>query len=117
MNPNAINDNALNKRLGDYPTLGMTPLQAVTVFPDWRRYAVAWQGAAPADPLLNALKGGAGSRAGTRSKDRKKVDGTGAPRPEPTDAEKAAQKDKDKVTRHALPVSCSRCRKSSAWLR
>ncbi len=34
LNPASINDDALNKRLNDYPTLNMTPEQALTIFPD-----------------------------------------------------------------------------------
>jgi len=99
MNPNAINDNALNKRLADYPTLGMTPLQAVTVFPDRPQvYAVAdGKVPYPADPLLNAVYEVQVYK-WDQERDHKKADGTGAPRPEPSDAEKAAQKDKDKAT-------------------
>src|ERR1700761_8718789 len=34
LNPDAIKDPALDKRLGDFPTLNMTPEQALTIFPD-----------------------------------------------------------------------------------
>jgi uncharacterized protein (DUF1800 family) len=98
MNPNSINDNALNKRLTDYPTLGMTPLQAVTIYPDRPQvYAVAdGKVPYPADPLLNAVYEVQVYK-WDQERDHKKADGTGAPRPEPSDAEKAAQKDKDKA--------------------
>jgi len=99
LNPNAINDDALNKRLGDYPTLGMSPLQAVTIYPDRAQvYAVAdGKVPYPADPLLNAVYEVQVYK-WDQERDHKKADGTGAPKPEPTDAEKAAQKDKDKAT-------------------
>ena len=100
MNPNAINDNALNKRLADYPTLGMTPLQAVTVFPDRPQvYAVAdGKVPYPTDPQLNAVYEVQVYK-WDQERDRKRGGmATGVPRPELTDAEKAAQKDKDKAT-------------------
>jgi len=34
LNPSAINDDTLNKRLADYPTLTMPPAEALTTFPD-----------------------------------------------------------------------------------
>jgi uncharacterized protein (DUF1800 family) len=34
LNPDTIDDSALTKRLADYPTLAMTPEQALTTFPD-----------------------------------------------------------------------------------
>ncbi len=34
LNPAAIDDSALNKRLADYPTLNLSPEKALTVFPD-----------------------------------------------------------------------------------
>jgi len=99
MNPNAINDNALNKRLGDYPTLGMSPLQAVSIYPDRPQvYAVAdGKVPYPNDPVLNAVYEVQVYK-WDQERDRKKADGTSAPRPELTDAEKAAQKEKDKAT-------------------
>jgi len=36
LNPDSINDSVLQKRLADYPTLTMTPLEALTSFPDRR---------------------------------------------------------------------------------
>jgi uncharacterized protein (DUF1800 family) len=99
MNPNSINDNGLNKRLADFPTLGMTALQAVTVFPDRPQvYAIAdGKVPYPVDPLMNALYEEQVYRL-DMERDRKKVDGTAAARVEPTEAEKAAQKEKDKAT-------------------
>ena len=99
MNPDAIPDAALGKRLGDYPTLTMSPLQAVTVFPDRQQvYAVAdGKVPYPTDPLLNAVYEVQVYK-WDKERDQKKADGTGVPRVEPTDAEKAAQKEKDKAT-------------------
>lgn len=98
MAPENVNDAACDKRLQQYPTLSMSPAQMLAVFPDRQQvYAVAdGKEPYPSDPLLksvfevqvakwNAERGG------------KKVDGSAQPRPEPTDAEKAAKKQADQA--------------------
>ncbi|WP_263365274.1 DUF1800 domain-containing protein [Edaphobacter bradus] len=57
LSPGAINDDALNRRLNDYPTLNMTPEQALTVFPDRGTLQAVADGkrAYPTDPNLAAV--------------------------------------------------------------
>ncbi|RZU43472.1 DUF1800 domain-containing protein [Edaphobacter modestus] len=57
LNPDSITDDALNKRLAAYPTLTMTPEQALTAFPDRATIkAVADEKLQPpADPSLAAV--------------------------------------------------------------
>ncbi len=92
LNPGTIPDNYLQKRLADYPTLAMTPEQASTVFPDRGQVDPVAQGKVPypTDPLLNAVYEVQVYK-WSQERDQKKADGTGVPRVEPTDAEKAAQ--------------------------
>ncbi len=103
MAPETINDSACDKRLGQYPTLTMQPPQALNVFPDRQQVDAVAQGKVPfpTDPLLNAVfevqvvKWNA-------ERDAKKPDGSGSPRPEPTDAEKATKKQQDQATASRL---------------
>ena len=55
--PDAIKDLALDRRLADFPTLSMTPEQALTVFPDRGTIQQVADGKKPmpADPLLAAM--------------------------------------------------------------
>jgi uncharacterized protein (DUF1800 family) len=96
MNPGAIGDNYLQKRLADFPTLGMTAEQASTVYPDRAQIDPVAQGKVPypTDPLLNAVYEVQVYK-WSAERDQKKADGTGVPRVELTDAEKAAQHKKD----------------------
>lgn len=54
LNPAAIADTALDKRLGDYPTLNLSPEQILTVFPDRGAIQQVAEGKRPypAEPLL-----------------------------------------------------------------
>lgn len=99
MNPGAIDDGACDKRLAQYPTLNMTPAQALTIFPDRQQvYAVAdGKVPYPADPLMNAVFEVQVSK-WNDERDQKKSDGSGQPRPELTEAEKAAKKQADQAT-------------------
>jgi uncharacterized protein (DUF1800 family) len=99
LNPAAIGDGALDKRLADDPTVAMTPLQAVTTFPDRQQvYAVAdGKVPYPTDPLLNAVYEVQVYK-WDKERDQKKANGASVPQVEPTDAEKAAQKATDKAT-------------------
>jgi uncharacterized protein (DUF1800 family) len=98
MNPDAIPDGYLTKRLADYPTLTMTAQQASTVFPDRAQVNPVADGKVPypADPLLNAVYEVQVTKA-EQEKDKKKADGAVVQKPEPTDAEKAAQKKLDQA--------------------
>jgi uncharacterized protein (DUF1800 family) len=57
LNPDSISDDALERRLTDYPTLGMTPEQALTTFPNRATIqAVADEKIQPpSDPALAAM--------------------------------------------------------------
>jgi uncharacterized protein (DUF1800 family) len=93
LNPDAIKDPALDRRLADFPTLNMTPDQALTVFPDRGKIQRVADGKEPmpADPLLASmyevqiakLRGEAAAR---------KPDAAGNLPAEPSDAEKAGEK-------------------------
>jgi uncharacterized protein (DUF1800 family) len=93
LNPQAIKDDALNRRLGDFPTLNMSPDQALLRFPD--RGAVErvakGQVAYPADPLLASLYE---VQVFKYNDDlwKNKVDASGKKAYDPSDAEVAAQK-------------------------
>src|ERR1700678_583529 len=57
LNPDAIKDPALDKRLADFPTLNMSPEQALLLFPDRGTIEQVADGKRPypADPLLAAM--------------------------------------------------------------
>ncbi len=57
LNPGAIPDSALDKRLQDYPTLNMTPEQALAIFPDRGAVEQVADGKRPypTDPLLESV--------------------------------------------------------------
>jgi uncharacterized protein (DUF1800 family) len=57
LNPSAIKDDALNRRLGDYPTLAMTPPQVLLAFPDRGMAQQVMDGKQPypPDPLLASV--------------------------------------------------------------
>jgi len=93
LNPDAIKDPALNVRLNDFPTLNMTPEQALTLFPDRGTIQQVADGKKPmpTDALLAAMYEVqvAKLRAQIVST---KPDGSGNLPQEPSDAEKAAAK-------------------------
>jgi uncharacterized protein (DUF1800 family) len=100
LNPDAINDDALNKRLSDYPTLTMAPDQALLAFPDRgtiQRIADGKQ-PYPTDPNLAALYEVQLYKLNEDNLNRKiNADGKPAVTP-PTDAEVAEQKKQDQAT-------------------
>jgi uncharacterized protein (DUF1800 family) len=98
LDPDSIPDAYLVKRMADYPTLTMTAQQASTVFPDRGQIYPVADGKVPypADPLLNAVYEVQVTKS-EQEKDKKKADGAVVQRPEPTDAEKAAQKKLDQA--------------------
>jgi uncharacterized protein (DUF1800 family) len=99
MNPGAINDDALKRRLANYPTLAMSNEQLIAVFPDGGQVNAVADGKVsyPGDTLLTALYE---VQTYKRNQDReqKKTDGSGTAKVDPTDAEKAAQKKADQET-------------------
>jgi uncharacterized protein (DUF1800 family) len=97
--PETIKDPALDGRLADFPTLNMTPEQALMVFPDRgtiQRVADGKQ-PMPADPLLAAMYEVQIAKL-RKEADARKVDTGGNPLSEPSDAEKAADKQEGQIT-------------------
>jgi uncharacterized protein (DUF1800 family) len=98
--PETIKDPALDKRLGDFPTLNMSAEQALLQFPDRGMVEQVADGKRPypADPLLSAMYEVQVSKL-NNERDRTKVDAkTGLVHPQPSDAEIAAQKTADQAT-------------------
>ena len=94
LQPGGINDAVLEKRLNDYPTLRMTPEQALAVFPDRgvvQRVADGKQ-PAPADPLLKSVYE---VQLRKLQMEREKKDQA---TPEPSEEEKAEAKKRDQAT-------------------
>jgi uncharacterized protein (DUF1800 family) len=99
LHPETIKDPALDRRLADFPTLNMTPEQALMVFPDRgtiQRVADGKQ-PMPADPLLAAMYEVQIAKL-RKEADARKVDTGGNPLSEPSDAEKAADKQEGQIT-------------------
>jgi uncharacterized protein (DUF1800 family) len=98
LNPDSIPDPVKDKRLGDYPTLTMSPAQALQLFPDRGAIARVADGKdpMPADPTLAALYEVQVFKL-NQQKEQKKPAVNGSLPPEPTDAEKDAQKLKDQA--------------------
>lgn len=96
LDPDAIKDNALNKRLAQYPTLTMTPPQALQVFPSRQQVTAVAQGKVPypSDPLMNAVFEVQVEK-WNEELEMKRPDGT--LKPEMTDAEKAAKKQQEQA--------------------
>ncbi|MGD0798328.1 MAG: DUF1800 domain-containing protein [Acidobacteriaceae bacterium] len=93
LTPEAIKDPALDKRLGDFPTLNMSAEQALLVYPDRGTVQQVADGkrAYPADPLLAAMYEVQVAKL-EQEKARRTPDANGNLPPEPTDEEKAAEK-------------------------
>jgi uncharacterized protein (DUF1800 family) len=100
LNPNSIKDDALNKRLADYPTLAMSSEQVLNTFPDRATIQAVSDGKRPmpSDPALASvyevqifkLK---------KDIEMKKVDASGTPAVvPPTEAQIAGQKLQDQET-------------------
>src|SRR5216683_7257508 len=99
LNPASINDDALNKRLNDYPTLNLPPDQALLLFPDRGTIQQVADGKRPypTDPNLAALYEVQVFKL-NRDNDLKKVNPDGKPAlPQPTEAELASQKKEDQA--------------------
>lgn len=100
LNPASINDDALGKRLGDFPTLNMSPDQALLIFPDRGTIQAVADGKRPypADPNLAALYEVQVYKL-NKDLDSKKINPDGKPAfPQPSDAELAEQKKQDQAT-------------------
>jgi uncharacterized protein (DUF1800 family) len=99
LTPDAIKDPALDKKLADFPTLSMSPEQALTVFPDRGTVQQVADGKKPypADPLLAAMYEVQVTKL-QQEKARRTPDASGNLPPEPTDADKAAEKAEGQAT-------------------
>ena len=94
--PEKINDDVLNKRLNDYPTLRLTPEQTLTRFPDRGTIEQVADGKRPypvGDPLLQSVYEVQVYKL-LKERDRGKQKGV----PEPTDEEKKAAQQADQAT-------------------
>ncbi len=98
LNPDAIKDPGLDRRLADFPTLNMTPEQALMQFPDRGMIQQVADGKRPypADPLLAAVYEVQVAKL-QRQIDSRKPDANGNV-PEPSDAEKATRKAEGQAT-------------------
>jgi uncharacterized protein (DUF1800 family) len=99
LNPDAIKDPVLDRRLADFPTLNMTPEQALTLFPDRGTIQRVADGKQPMpnDPLLAAMYEVQIAKL-RKEADARRVDAAGNPLAEPSDAEKAADKQEGQIT-------------------
>ena len=98
LNPDSIKDPALDRRLADFPTLKMTPQQALAIFPDRgtvQRVADGKQ-PMPTDPMLAAVYEVQVAKL-RKEADARRVDANGNPPAEPSDAEKAAEKQEGQI--------------------
>jgi uncharacterized protein (DUF1800 family) len=98
LNPDSIDDSALAKRLADYPTLTMTPEEALTAFPDRGTIrAIADEKLhPPTDPYLAAVYEVQLQKLYRENLD-KKVEGNSSTQT-PSDTELAEQKKRDQAT-------------------
>ncbi len=96
LNPQSIPDAALDKRLGDYPTLGMSPEQILTIFPNrnYIKQIVEGQRTAPTDPLLASVYE---VQVYKYQQQQEKKQANGQPVPEPSDESKAEKKAQDQA--------------------
>ena len=93
LNPDAIKDPALDRRLTDFPTLYMTPDQALALFPDRGtiQQVADSKKPMPTDPLLAAMYEVQIAKL-RREAAARKPDAEGNLPAEPSDAEKAAER-------------------------
>lgn len=103
LNPDAIKDDALSRRLNDYQTLNLQPVQALEVFPDRPQVDVIAQGKAPypTDPLHRAVFEVQVAK-WNAEREKKQLDASAQAKPEPTEEEKAAQKKADQAAASKL---------------
>ena len=99
LNPGAIANPVLDRRLADYPTLDLQPDAALLLFPDRGMIQQVAEGKRPypADPQLAAVYEVQVSKF-NRDRDAKKIDASGQPtNPQPTAAELADAKKTDQA--------------------
>jgi uncharacterized protein (DUF1800 family) len=98
LDPNSIKDQVWVRRQGDFPTLTMTPEQALTQLPDRGIVEQVADGKRPypTDPLLASVYQVQIYRLNRERDERKQYPKGDAP--QPTDAEKAAKKKQDQET-------------------
>jgi uncharacterized protein (DUF1800 family) len=99
LNPDAIKDPVLDRRLADFPTLNMTPEQALLLFPDRGTIQQVADGKRPppTDPLLAAMYEVQVAKL-KRQTDGRKPDANGNLPAEPSDAEKASERQEGQFT-------------------
>jgi uncharacterized protein (DUF1800 family) len=99
LNPATIPDDALNKRLNDYPTLNLPPDQALIAFPDRAmiKQVADNKRPAPSDPFLAALYEVQVYKL-NQSLDNKNAKANDQPAASPTDTEIALKKKQDQAT-------------------
>jgi uncharacterized protein (DUF1800 family) len=92
--PDTMKDSAWGRHQGDWPTLAMSPEQALTLYPDRGLLQQVADGKRPmpTDPQLAAVYDVQLAKL-RREKERRTPDSNGTLPPEPTDAEKTAQKE------------------------
>jgi uncharacterized protein (DUF1800 family) len=97
--PDTIKDPALDRRLADFPTLNMSPEQALLLFPDYGTVQQVSDGKRPypADPMLAAVYEVQVTKLNRRI-DSHKPDANGNVPLEPSDTEKAALKTEGQAT-------------------
>lgn len=93
LNPGSINDSACDRRLQGWPTLGMSPADVLKVFPDRPQVQAVADGKAPypTDPLQSAVYEVLVAKFNAE-RDAKKIAA-----PQPSDADRSAQKKLDQA--------------------
>ena len=116
LNPAAIKDDALAKRLGDFPTLGLPADQALLRFPDRGAVEQVAKGLRPypADPMLAALYE---VQVWKYNDDlvKNKVDASGKKAFDPTRQRSPPRRKPGRRRRCGSRGSCLRCRSSRGW--
>ena len=115
LNPAAIPDGALEKRLNDYPTLNLPPEQTLTIFPDRGMIQQVADGRKPYptdDPLLQSVYEVQVFKL-LQEQDQTKNGG----RTQPPDDEIAAQKKLDQAIAARIVGELLPCRRRTTWRR
>jgi len=120
LKPDAIPNGALDKRMGDYPTLTMSPEQALITFPDRNTIHQVADGKmqAPSDPLLASVYEVQVYK-WNQELDIKKADGGVVPRVPPTDAEKDALKKEGQETAAKIAndlLAMPKAQRTAMWI-
>ena len=118
LEPNLILDNANDKRMADFPTLSMTPEQALRLFPDRGAIARVADAKIPRQSIRCWLRftrcrfSNTTSSRITRSRTQ-----TVTSRPRRRTQRKPRKRKKIKQRRRASQANCLLCRRISAWSR